>query len=179
MIARFGATAVPWTVSWSSEMEFTLEPEPLFMGRRAISQPSSPGLGKPQFKVPHHNRQRRAIAECLCGLCGKSLKTATKVSLSHARPQPHGENGWAVLQTEPLLHRGCALESMMFCPSLKRDIANGSLAIRQVTGWRVQCAVMDAVYVESVTGHAMKALGHAKVELTGWTDRDLEWLRRR
>ncbi|OYZ07785.1 MAG: hypothetical protein B7Y36_18890, partial [Novosphingobium sp. 28-62-57] len=33
------------------------------------------------------------------------------------------------------------------CPSLRRDIAQGSLQIRQVLRWRAQCAIMDADYV--------------------------------
>lgn len=97
-IARFGSAAVPWTASWSArEEEFYLAPCPHFGRQAALCQPSAPGEGKPLFGKPHSNRQREAIARGLCDLCGKSLKTATKVSLSHARPQPHGADGWAIL----------------------------------------------------------------------------------
>ena len=51
--------------------------------------------------------------------------------------------------------------------------------IRQVTRWRAQCAVMSPEYVETVTGHSRKALGHGKVELLEWIDRDLAWLSRK
>lgn len=175
-IARHGKTAVPWTVSWSAEEDsFYLDRCPVF-GRTAIMQKVSPGSGRPAFGKPHSQRQREAVGRCLCDLCGKPLKLSTKVSLSHARPQPHGAAGWAVLQVEPLLHRKCAAESLRWCPSLKRDANAGTLMIRQVTRHRVQCAIMDETYVADLTGCQKKALGHAKVELISWTDRDLAWL---
>ena len=174
-VARFGATAVPWTVSWSGEEEFFLGPCPQF-GRPAIRQVSAPGVGKPLFGKPHMDRQRSAMARCLCDLCGKPLKRATKVGLSHARPMPHGAEGWAVLQVEPLLHRACALESMRFCPSLKTQLADGTLRIRQVTRWRAQCAIMTETFTMEQVGKPVRALGHGKIELLKWIDRDLAWL---
>ena len=48
--------------------------------------------------------------------------------------------------------------------------------VRQVTRYRVQAAIMDEAYVKSVTGICRKALGHAKVELLAWIDRDADWL---
>src|SRR3546814_19365326 len=88
--------------------------------------------------TPHSNRQREAMARCLCDICGKSLKASTKVSLSHARPYPHGAEGWAVLQVEPMMHRKCAAVAIQHCPSLKRDVENGKLMIRQVLRYSVQ-----------------------------------------
>ena len=134
------------------------------------------GAGKPEFSKPHMNRQRECIARGLCDLCGKSLKASTKVSLSHARPVPHSAAGWEILQVEPLLHRRCAAESLRYCPSLKRDIENGTLMVRQVMTWRAQAAIMSEEFTASVTGRRIKALGHAKVQLVKWTDRDLTWL---
>ncbi len=176
MTRRFGNTPVPNTASWSAEERFFIAPCPLFGGQPALCQDVAQGEGKPLFGKPHSQRQREAIARCLCDLCGRPMKVCTKVSLSHARPQPHGANGWAILQVDPMLHKACAAESVRFCPSLRRDIEAGTLMIRQVTRWRAQCAVMDEVYVESVTGQRRKALGHAKVELLAWIDRDPEWL---
>lgn len=175
-ILRFGATAVPWTVSWSGEEGMFIDNCRFFDRRMAICQVRDPGNGRPLFGKPHMDRQREAIAKCLCDLCGKPLKHSTKVSLSHASPQPHGAAGWAILQVEPLLHKACAAESLRWRPSLKRDIENETLRIRQVTRWRAQVAIMDEVYVETVTGAQVKALGHGKVELLTWTDCDLAWL---
>src|SRR3546814_9439139 len=99
------------------------------------------------------------MARFLCDICGKSLKTSTKVSLSHARPYPHGAEGWAVLQVEPMMHRKCAAVAIQHCPSLKRDVENGTLMIRQVLRYRVQCAIMSPEYVES------EKIGRATSEL--------------
>ncbi len=173
----FGNTPVPWTASWSSE-------EPLTLGRdevassplRSLVQPSSPGEGRPQFGKPHANRQRACIAKDLCDLCAKTLRGRTKVSLSHARPQPHGAEGWAILQVEPMLHKECAAISMRHCPSLRRDVRNGTLMVRQVIRHRVQFAIMDEIYTAEVTGFAERSVGHAKVELLKWVDRDEAWL---
>ena len=180
-VSRFGATAVPFTVSWTGEEKHFVG-HCRFSGRQALCMAHSPGVGKPQFGKPHSNRQRQAIAEGLCDLCGKSLKNRTKVSLSHARERMNAAGGGTgILQVEPLLHRECALESMKFCPSLKRDIANGSLMIRQVSRYRVQFAIMWPEYIahyvpDYIVKPTDRIVGHAKVELMGWIDRNLDWL---
>ena len=173
--ATFGNTPVPYTVSWSSEDRFFVAPCQYF-GRLAICQPSSRGKGRPLFGKPHSQRQREAIALGLCDLCGKPLKSRTRVSLSHARPVGHGAEGLAILQVEPLLHRECAALSMRYCPSLRRDISASTLMVRQVTRSRAQCAIMSPEYVATVAGSPVKALGYAKVELLDWVDRGEPWL---
>jgi len=175
MTILFGNTPVPYTASWAAEEQLFIARCPYF-GADAIFQDVAIGQGKPLFGKPHAQRQREVIALCRCDLCGKSIRQSTKVSLSHARPQPHGAHGWAVLQVEPMLHRHCAAESMRLCPSLRRDVARGTLMVRQVTRHRAQCAIMSPEYVETITGTAIKALGHAKVELLHWIDRDACWL---
>jgi hypothetical protein len=180
-IARFGNTAVPYTVSWTAEEKQFVGVCPHVRGL-ALCMPSAPGEGKPQFGKPHSCRQREAIALGLCDLCGKSLKNRTKVSLSHARVRSNAAGGGTgILQVEPLLHRECALESMKFCPSLKRDLAGGSLMVRQVNAYRVQFALMSREYIRNyVPDYHPKPedriVGHAKVELLRWTDRNPEWL---
>lgn len=179
----FGNTPVPYTVSWSGEERFFVAPCPYFNDRPAISQHVAPGEGQPRFGKPHSQRQRETIALGLCDLCGKPLKGRTRVSLSHARARSNGAEGLAILQVEPLLHRECARLSMKYCPSLRRDIEAGTLMVRQVTRSRVQCAIMGPEYVSTyVPGYEPKAtdriLGHAKVELIEWRDRDEEWLGR-
>lgn len=178
MTIIYGDVPVPYTASWSGEEgRFFLATCP-HARAMAICQPIAIGEGKPRFGKPHSQRQREVIASDLCDLCGKPLKNRTKVSLSHARPVPHSANGWEILQVEPLLHRECAAESMKYCPSLKRDAEAGSLTIRQVTRHRAQFAIMDEIYVKELTGIARKAIGHAKVELLAWKDKDPEWLMR-
>lgn len=177
----YGAIRVPVTSSWEVEDHFYLDRCRWFK-QVAICQDEATGpvptRGKALFGKPHMQRQRRAMAEGRCDICGRSLRTATKVSLSHARPQPHGAEGWAVLQVEPMMHRACARIAIEQCPSLRRDVANGTLCIRQVLRWRAQAAIMTEDYVEQITGQRVKALGHGKIELQHWRDRDAGWLAR-
>lgn len=174
-LLHWGVTPVPYAASWTDEEEFFVGMCPYYR-RLAIRQKSARGSGKPKFGSPHSDRQREVIALGLCDLCAKPIKHNTKVSLSHARPQPHGVSGWAILQVEPILHRECAARCITLCPSLKRDVEQGTLMVRQVHRHRTQCAIMDEVYTQEMTGKAIKALGHAKVELIHWTDRDIAWL---
>lgn len=171
----YGSVPVPWTASWSEEESFFLARCP-YAGRLALCQPERPGEGRPMFGKPHSIRQRKAIALGLCDLCARPLAGRTKVSLSHAKIYGHGAEGPAILQVEPMLHRECALVSMRHCPSLRRDIKAETLMIRQVTRYRVQMALMDATYTEEMTGEARIAVGHAKIELIRWVDRDEAWL---
>ncbi len=174
----YGGVPVPYTASWSAEENTHHIATCAYSGLPALCQASARGEGKPLFGKPHSNRQREVIALHLCDLCGRPLRVSTKVSLSHARVQPHGAEGPAVLQVEPLLHRQCAAISVKHCPSLRRDIAAGRLHIRHVTRFRIQFARMSEVYVAELTHGASRetAIGHAKVELQAWRARDISWL---
>ncbi|HQS09516.1 MAG: hypothetical protein B7Y12_01960 [Rhizobiales bacterium 24-66-13] len=173
----FGAVPVPYTASWTGEDDFFLARCRYAAGQVAICQKESRGSGKPLFGKPHMTRQREVISKGLCDLCGRTLKNSTKVSLSHARPQAKGARALDILQVEPLLHHLCAAISARHCPSLKRDIAQGAIQIRQVTRHQVQIALMDEIAAMEFTGIAHPgAAGHAKVQLLAWKDRDLAWL---
>ena len=180
-IIRYGNMPVPYTVLWSGEAGQMTIAECPYAKQPAMSDASNRGVGKPIFGKPHMDRQREAIINDLCDLCGRSLRTRTKVSLSHARETLTGAEGMAVLQVEPMVHRECALVCVEECPSLKRDIKNGTLFVRQVAQHRHQLAILTAEAVEEFTGlKAQKGIiGHAKIELLRWVDRDLDWLYRR
>lgn len=166
----YGGVPVPWTSSWTAEETFHLA-RCRWAGMLAICQTVAQGEGK-----PHAQRQRQAIAAGLCDLCAKPLKLKTKVSLSHAGIRLDGAEGPCVMQVEPLLCRPCAIISMAHCPSLKRDIREGVLLVRQVGQHQVQIARMSKAYVKEITGTAVEAAGHAKVVLLNWKDRDAAWL---
>ncbi|CAN7302711.1 hypothetical protein LJR231_001545 [Phyllobacterium sp. LjRoot231] len=173
---RYGNMPVPYSVSWSAEESQHLAKCPHAEGRIAACNAVAPGEGKPQFGKPHMQRHREVIADGLCDLCGKTLHQRTKVSLSHARPQP-GAEGLCVMQVEPLLHKECAATSLRYCPSLKRDIERGTLRVRQVLRYRVQFAMMTSAATLEFTGVCHPgAIGHAKVELLAWKDRNAAWL---
>lgn len=182
-VRTFGTTPVPYTASWSGE-------DRQFVGwcpharAQALRQCVVVGVGKPLFGKPHSDRQRETIADGRCDLCGKPLRNRTKVSLSHATERLNAApGGTGILQVEPLLHRECAAISMKFCPSLRRDVAAGTVMIRQVVSYRVQFAVMGPQYIahyvpEYVAKPTDRIIGHAKVELLSWRDRDDAWLSR-
>lgn len=174
----FGNTPVPYVASWSAEeTPVFLAPCPHAGGRLAISQHDRRRVGKPLFGSPHMNRQREAIAKGLCDTCGKSLRTATKVSLSQARPELHAAQAGDVLQVEPLLHKACAALSLRYCPSLRRQVADGMVLVRQVFQWQAQFAIYSEQGVFEATGvKGIKAVSHAKVQLIKWRDRDPAWL---
>jgi hypothetical protein len=177
----YGGVLVPYTVSWDAEEQQFIGQCP-YARMRALRMPQHRGVGRPRFGTPHSDRQREAVAIGLCDLCGKPLKTSTKVSLSHTRWRENAApSGTGILQVEPLLHRRCAADSCKYCPSLKRDIAAGALMVRQVTSYRAQFVIMSPEfichYVPSYQPNASdRIVGHAKIELMGWVDRDYSWL---
>lgn len=172
----YGGVPVPYTVSWSAEEKTEHIAVCPHAKLDAICQHSNPGVGKPKFGAPHVNRQRETIAKDNCDLCGKPLKNRTKVSLSHARPRENGHSYGDILQVEPLLHKECAAISMQHCPSLKRDVKEGTLFVRQVTSHKVQFAIYSEQGTFEATGVRQKAICYAKVQLIKWKDRDADWL---
>lgn len=177
-LLTYGGVPVPYTAAWSAEEV----PGMVYLGRcphskrLAIRQKHARGEGKPRFGTPHMDRQREVIALDLCDLCARPLKNRTKVSLSQARPQLHGAAPGDVLQVEPLLHKECAAESMRHCPSLKRQVQEGVLHIRQVTRHDCQFALYSEQGTFEATGERKVAVSHAKVQLIRWIDRDPDWL---
>ncbi len=173
----YGSTPVPYTVSWTGEGQMFLGRCP-HAKRDAICENANRGVGKPRFGAPHMMRQREAIAKRLCDLCGKSIRNSTKVSLSRARPQAHAAQFGDILQVEPLLHRKCAAICLEHCPSLKSQLADGSLIIRQVYGHACQFAIYSEQGTFEAVGVRRKSVSHAKVHLQKYAERDLAWLLR-
>jgi len=174
---NFGAVPVPYAASWTSEQGQMTVGICRHTKRLSICEPEGRGIGKPVFGKPHMNRQREVIMWDLCDLCAKPLKGRTKVSLSHAREVVSGGGGMCVMQVEPMVHKDCAVTCIEHCPSLKRDIRNGTLFVRQVLKHRHQIALLTSAAVEEFTGQRREGVsGHAKVELVRWIDRDLSWV---
>jgi hypothetical protein len=176
-VIQFGSVPVPYTVLWTGEQGRMHVGQCQHVGRLACCDADDRGAGKPIFGKPHMGRQRETIINDLCDLCAKPLKSRTKVSLSHARTIVSGEDGPTVMQVEPMVHKDCALACVRHCPSLKRDIAAGTLFVRQVLSHRHQFAILTEAAVEEFCGvRRSGVIGHAKVELRRWIDRDLAWL---
>lgn len=180
--STWGNIRIPWTISWTGEEKQFVGPCP-YSRLMALRMPQAPGIGKPQFGKPHFDRQRQCIAEERCDLCARPLRLATKVSLSHARVRTNGAQGPCIMQGEPMVHRACALVCIEQCPSLRRDVAAGSLMVRQVLRSQVQFAIMGPEYIrhyvpDYIAQPSDKIVGHAKVVLQRWIERDEAWLRR-
>jgi hypothetical protein len=176
-IITYGAVPVPYVAVWSDEEAAgMLVADCPHSGRPAVCNVDKRGSGRPVFGKPHMGRQREVIAKDMCDLCARPLKGRTRVSLSHAKAQMSG-NGLFVMQVEAMMHKECALTSMKHCPSLKRDIKAGTLHVRQVLKYRVLFAQLTRAAVAQFCGKGQDGVvGHAKVELLKWKDRDLAWL---
>lgn len=174
---RYGNMPVPYAVSWSAEQGHMHVATCPHIRCTALCDVDRRGEGKPVFGKPHMTRQREVIMKDLCDLCARPLKGRTKVSLSHAGEVVSGGAGLTVMQLEPMVHKDCAVLCLQHCPSLKRDIRNGTLFVRQVLQHRHQVALLTAAAVGQFTGEfRVGVAGHAKVELLRWKDRDMDWL---
>lgn len=175
-ILKYGDVPVPYAVLWSAEDKMYLGRDPLIKMPACCNEVAR-GVGKPRFGTPHMDRQREVIYNDWCDLCAKPFKNQTRVSLSHAKVNFAGAAGACVMQVEPLLHKSCAAICIKHCPSLKRDIKAGTLFVRHVLRHRTQVAFLTPAAVAEFHGEPVnKVLGHAKVELIKWIDRDLAWL---
>ena len=173
----YGSVEVPWTAGWTGESEFSIAPCRWAEGRMAICQSEAPGRGKPQFAKPHMIRQRQAMVELRCDLCGRQLAAATKVSLSSPRLTIVSGHGAIPLQVEPLLHRSCAQRAIQLCPELRRRRAAGDLLIRQVFACKPVLSLLNEAAAELYTGRRYRgAVGHMKLAVTRSVERDECWL---
>ncbi len=176
---NYGKVPVPYSVGWSDEARFWLAPCQYAGGMVAIHQEEKIGGGKPTFGKPHMNRQRRAIALCLCDVCGKPLKVRTKVSMSEERAVVAGDE---ILPTvvEPLCCRPCARLATQHCPHLKSRVRDGLIIVRQVFTYRIVAQLLTGEATAESTGESRPGtVGHLKMQLTKSTFRDLEWLEAR
>jgi hypothetical protein len=173
---KYGAIEVPWTTAWSGEERFELRPCRWAEGKISMWQPHRPGEGKPTFAKPHMVRQRRAVAQRLCDLCGEPLGE-DMVSLSF---ESHRlvEGRVMLLVVEPLSHRRCAAISMTQCPHLKRCVAAGTLWIREVFARpRIIAQLLTGEATEEFAGaYRPGTVGHLKMHIEAWNDRDIPWL---
>jgi hypothetical protein len=114
--------AAPWSVAWSGEQAFRLQPSRDFPGMVEIDQKSAPGVGEPLFAAVHVSRQRRGIVDMLCHVCGKPtprhdryvfpVASGGLVTL-HDGGQQYGCN-------VPPIHLACARRALAACPHLTK-----------------------------------------------------------
>jgi hypothetical protein len=117
--------SVPWSVAWSGEKAFRLQPSTIFPGMIEVSQVERPGEGVPIFRGVHVDRQRRAMANNLCHVCGEPTPAHDRWIF------PVASGGMVTLAdgTErygshvPPLHAACARRAQHQCPNLKAAMA--------------------------------------------------------
>jgi hypothetical protein len=112
----------PWSVAWSGEQAFRLQPSQDFPGLVELDQKDAPGVGQPIFSAVHVTRQRRGMVDLLCHVCGKPttrhdryifpVASGGLVNL-HDGSQQYGCN-------VPPIHRACTRKALHACPHLSR-----------------------------------------------------------
>ena len=146
------AMTVPYITSWSEEKVL---PTAVVQRRHGIAfadetiadrddrgilwrrVPSLPGRGRPQFGKIHTTRQRRAMRDLLCQVCGKPADT-TELGTLWLIPDFRDWPGWPERMgcTEPPICLPCAHTSVRLCPALRRGYA----------ATRVRNSVISGIY---------------------------------
>ncbi|MCX7587278.1 hypothetical protein [Phenylobacterium sp. 58.2.17] len=112
----------PWSVAWSGEQAFRLQPSQDFPGMLELDQKPAAGVGEPLFAAVHVTRQRRGMIDLLCHVCGEPttrhdrcifpVASGALVTLSDGS-QRYGCN-------VPPIHRACATRALNACPHLSK-----------------------------------------------------------
>ncbi|THD55549.1 hypothetical protein [Phenylobacterium sp.] len=112
----------PWSVAWSGETAFRLQPSRDFPGMTELDQQQAPGVGEPLFAAVHVTRQRRGMVDLLCHVCGRPTTRHDRNIF------PVASGGLVTLQdgsqqygcNVPPIHRACATRALNACPHLSR-----------------------------------------------------------
>lgn len=105
----------PWVASWSEEASFEVRPCRWAAGRLAVWSPFKPGRGRPHLSRPHPVRQRRAIAEMRCSICGEKTGKGYHDRWWFGLGQCDA-GGFGFTTTEAPLHFECAQAAKALCP---------------------------------------------------------------
>ncbi|MBS0360061.1 MAG: hypothetical protein JSR98_01670 [Proteobacteria bacterium] len=112
----------PWSVAWTGEQAFRLQPSRDFPGKVELDQKQAPGVGEPIFSAVHVTRQRRGLADHRCHVCGELTAPGDRyifptasggLVTMHDGSQQYGCN-------VPPMHRACAERARSVCPHLSR-----------------------------------------------------------
>lgn len=112
----------PWSVAWTGEQAFRLQPSRDFPGKVELDQKQAPGVGEPIFAAVHVTRQRRGMVDLLCHVCGTPTRPGDRYIF------PTASGGLVTLQdgsaqygcNVPPMHRACAEQARALCPHLSR-----------------------------------------------------------
>jgi hypothetical protein len=111
---------IPWSVAWSGEQAFRLQPSADFAGLLELDQRSAPGVGEPLFAAIHVTRQRRGIIDLLCHICGRPTAPGDRhvfpVASGGFVTLHDGTVGWGC--NVPPVHGACGEIAARECPHL-------------------------------------------------------------
>lgn len=111
---------IPWSVAWSGEQAYRIQPSRDFPGLAEIDQKQAIGVGEPLFAVIHATRQRRAMIDLLCHVCGEPTVAGERYIF------PTASGGLVTLLdgtqqfgcNVPAMHKACADRAAAACPHL-------------------------------------------------------------
>lgn len=180
MIApSYNGSLVPWTSPWTGEdAEHEVRREHYLDGAWALCQRVAPGEGKPIFGSAHYQRQRQAIVQGRCDVCGRMIRPGQAKVLLHPGSRLKGTDEVGHVMAPS--HRECARLAADACPWIVREIEAGKLTVTVVRKSRVALAILDPEIVEAETGKRFDfpVVGHAKLIVDSSLTRDAEWLLR-
>ncbi|THD79891.1 MAG: hypothetical protein E7812_08425 [Phenylobacterium sp.] len=111
---------IPWSVAWSGEQGFRVQPSTDFPGLLELDQRQAPGVGKPLFAAVHVTRQRRGMIDLLCHICGQPTEASDRwvfpVASGGFVTLHDGSVGWGC--NVPPTHGDCARVAATECPHL-------------------------------------------------------------
>jgi hypothetical protein len=121
---------VPWSVSWTEEQAFRLQPSALFPGLIEVGQKEAQGQGDPQLAVSHIGRHRAGMAHHLCHVCGQPTPKKDRWIF------PVATGGMVTLEdgdrrygcNVPPVHRACGRIAERLCPHLSHQHAQPVLS---------------------------------------------------
>lgn len=117
-----GVSEVPWSVAWTGEQSFSLQPSKDFPGMVELEQKQARGVGEPIFAAIHVTRQRRGMVDLLCHVCGEPTSHLDRFIF------PAASGGLVTMQdgaqqyglNVPPMHRACTTRAAHNCPHLAK-----------------------------------------------------------
>lgn len=112
---------VPWTVGWTGEQRFDLQPSTDFPGLVDLLQISRPGQGTPKFAQMHVTRHRLGMARHLCHVCGRPTPRSDRYifPVQSGGIVPVAGTTPRYVGNVPPVHLACARRAQALCPHLQ------------------------------------------------------------
>lgn len=172
-------TLVPWTTPWTGENSgFEVRNEHYLEGNWSLCQKSAPGEGTPIFGSAHYQRQRQAIVQGRCDVCGRMIQPGQAKVLLHPGNRLKGTDEVGHVMAPS--HRACARLAAETCPWALKEIEANRLTVIVAVQSRVALAFLDPEVVEAEVGKrfTFPVVGHAKLIVDKKLVRDVDWLMR-